>query len=86
MATNTDSDGTSQHDAGIYRSNAQCQCSQLDPLKKLWEKHRFEMKLVNPANKRKVQYHCGWFRFGRRVRLCDDGGVGVQCQMFLLPR
>jgi len=23
------------------------------PLEKKWEKHRFEMKLVNPANKRK---------------------------------
>src|SRR5437870_13499807 len=25
------------------------------PIEKKWEKHRFEMKLVNPANKRKYQ-------------------------------
>jgi succinate dehydrogenase / fumarate reductase flavoprotein subunit len=36
------------------------------PLQQKWDKHRFDMKLVNPANKRKFTRHCG--RHGSRGR------------------
>jgi hypothetical protein len=38
------------------------------PIEKKWEKHRFENKLVNPANKRKVHVHHGRLGPGRRRR------------------
>ena len=38
------------------------------PLEKKWDKHRFDMKLVNPANKRKYTRHCRWARAWRAPR------------------
>ncbi len=43
------------------------------PLEKKWEKHRFDMKLVNPANKRKLPRDRGGLGPGRRVRRGHPG-------------
>ena len=38
------------------------------PLAEKWDRHKFELKLVNPANKRKYTHHRGRHRPGRRRR------------------
>ena len=55
------------------------------PLEKKWEKHRFEMKLVNPANKRKytVIVVGSGLAGGGGGRL--DGGARLQGPVLLLP-
>src|SRR6202158_2371567 len=66
-----------------------CEMSALDskvppgPIAQKWDKHKFEMKLVNPANKRKysvivVGTGLAGASAGGRV-----GGVGVHCTISL---
>ena len=38
------------------------------PIAEKWDRHKFEMKLVNPANKRKYTDHRRRHRAGRRDR------------------
>ena len=43
------------------------------PIEQRWDRHRFDMKLVNPANKRKYNDHRGRLGPGRRVGSGDAG-------------
>ena len=54
------------------------------PLEKKWDKHRFEMKLVNPANKRKYTRHRRGLRSRRRRRrgVAQRAGLQVKCFCF----
>ena len=55
------------------------------PIEKKWEKHRFDMKLVNPANKRKYNVIVVGLRPGRRLRRRVAGRARLQRQVLLLP-
>ena len=55
------------------------------PLEKKWDKHRFEMKLVNPANKRKYTRDHGGLGPGRSRRRRLDGRARLQGEVLLLP-
>ena len=54
------------------------------PIEQAWDKARFEMKLVNPANKRKYTHHRGRLRPGRRLGggLAGELGYNVKCFCF----
>ena len=54
------------------------------PIENRWDRHRFEMKLVNPANKRKYNDHSRRNRTGRRFGLGVAWRTWVQRQMLLL--
>ena len=43
------------------------------PIEKKWDNHRFNLKLVNPANKRK--YHVIVVGTGLAARLSGDGAL-----------
>ena len=54
------------------------------PLNEKWDRHRFDLKLVNPANKR-VRRHRRRLRPGRRLRRRDARRAGLQRALLLLP-
>ncbi len=43
------------------------------PLAEKWDRHKFEMKVVNPVNKRKFNLDCGWHRPGWCICCCFIG-------------
>ena len=55
------------------------------PIEQKWDKHRFEMKLVNPANKRKFTVHRGRQRAGRRRGRGHAERARLQREVLLLP-
>ncbi len=55
------------------------------PIEKKWEKHRFDMKLVNPANKRKYTVIVVGIGPGGRRRRRLAGRARLQRQVLLLP-
>ena len=55
------------------------------PLEKKWDKHRFEMKLVNPANKRKYTVIMVGIGPGGRRRRRVAGRARLPGQVLLLP-
>ena len=48
------------------------------PLAQKWDQHKFDMKLVNPANKRKFDVIVVGTRPGRRFGGGQPGGTGLQ--------
>ena len=54
------------------------------PLAEKWDKHRFDMKLVNPANKRKYHVIVVGTGLGRRLRRRVAGRAGLQRRVLLL--
>ena len=55
------------------------------PIERKWDKHRFDMKLVNPANKRKFTIIVVGQRARGRLRRGDAGGARLQREVLLLP-
>ena len=55
------------------------------PLEQKWDKHRFELKLVNPANKRRFDIIVVGTGPGRRFGIGHPGRAGLQCQSLLHP-
>ena len=55
------------------------------PIEKKWEKHRFDMKLVNPANKRKYDVIVVGSGLAGGVRRGLPGRARLQRQVLLLP-
>ena len=55
------------------------------PLEKKWDKHRFEMKLVNPANKRKYNVIVVGTGLAGAVGRRLPGRAGLQRRWLLLP-
>ena len=55
------------------------------PLEEKWDRHKFELKLVNPANKRKYTRHRGRLGPGGRVGRGDAGRAGLQGEVLLFP-
>ena len=55
------------------------------PIEKRWDKHRFDMKLVNPANKRKYDVIVVGIGPGRRLGRGHAGRARLQRQVLLLP-
>ena len=54
------------------------------PLQQKWDKHRFDLKLVNPANKRKFTVIVVGTGLAGGVCCCVDGRAGLQRQSVLL--
>ena len=55
------------------------------PIEQKWTKHKFDMKLVNPANKRKYSVIVVGYGPGRRLRGRVAGGARLPGRLFLLP-
>ena len=55
------------------------------PIEQKWDTHRFEMKLVNPANKRKYTVIVVGQRPRRRLGRRDAGRARLQREVLLLP-
>ena len=55
------------------------------PLAEKWDRRKFEMKLVNPANKRRYTDHRGRFRSRRRLGRGLAWRAGLQGPVLLLP-
>ena len=55
------------------------------PIAQKWEQHKFDMKLVNPANKRKFDVIVVGHRLGRGFGGGNDGGTGLSGKKLLLP-
>ena len=55
------------------------------PIEQAWENHRFEMKLVNPANKRRYTIIVVGVRPGRSVRRRDAQRAGIQRALLHVP-
>ena len=46
-------------------------------LDKKWTDYKDHCKLVNPANKRKMEIISYWYRLGRRFGSCIAGRIGL---------
>ena len=55
------------------------------PLAQKWDKHKFDMKLVNPANKRKFDVIVVGSGLAGASAAATHGGTGLQGEMLLFP-
>ncbi len=54
-------------------------------LEEKWTDYKGHCKLVNPANKRKLEIISNWYRPGGRQRCSNTGRTGLPGKSFLLP-